>query len=138
MFLLFTALLVRKALDQRGLLAGLAFYAGLLSALGMAVTGVVPLQPDIMEVLARPRAERKMSVQSIVHSQAANVFFLAALLHVVVTTLLLHFRRKRQWGATPEDTKLLSNTISSRSMQIKVFAAPLACLRAPNANLGNI
>lgn len=127
-FLFFTALLVRKAFDQKGFLAGVSFYAGLLSATGMAVTGVVPLQPDIMEILALPRHLRRMNMQSMVHSYAANVFFLAALLHVVVTTALLYFRRQGMWGATPADVKLLNSTISPRSMQLKVISCALSIM----------
>ena len=39
-------------------------------------------------------SETRNPMQSMVHSYAANVFFLAALLHVVVTTTLLYFRRQ--------------------------------------------
>ena len=49
-------------------LAMLAYLASNVGAVGLAVTSIVPLQPDIMEVLALPRAKRKLSLQSNIHS----------------------------------------------------------------------
>lgn len=69
-----------------------------------------------------------MNIQSIVHSHAANVFFLAALIHVVVSTLLLYHRRQGRWGASDEDRLRLLSTISARSMQIKVVSCVVSCL----------
>ena len=53
-------------------LAMLAYLASNVGAVGLAVTSIVPLQPDIMEVLALPRAKRKLSLQSNIHSTGAQ------------------------------------------------------------------
>jgi len=95
--LLITGCIIRwRFWEQRtSWLARFAYLAGNIGAIGLAVTSIIPLQPDIMEVLALPREKRKLNLQSNIHSGAANVFCLGALAHAVAfTAMLLWYKSK--------------------------------------------
>lgn len=94
---LMTVLIIRwRFWEQRkSWLARFAYLAGFVGAVGLAVTSIIPLQPDIMEVLALPREKRKLNLQSNIHSNAANVFCLGALAHAVAFTILLLSQKSR-------------------------------------------
>lgn len=94
-FLLLTGFIIRWRFwsQRKTWLARFAYLAGNICSIGLAVTSIVPLQPDIMEVLALPREKRKLSFQSNLHSGAANVFCLGALAHAVSFTILLFWNK---------------------------------------------
>ena len=81
-------------------LAMLAYLASNVGAVGLAVTSIVPLQPDIMEVLALPRAKRKLSLQSNIHSTGAQFSTSQSRFPLVCHACL---RARRSWpGTAPE------------------------------------
>ncbi|EKX39320.1 hypothetical protein GUITHDRAFT_154452 [Guillardia theta CCMP2712] len=113
--LILTAIIVRWRLGVSGYLAFISHTAANIAALGLAVTSVVPLQPNIMDVLALPRAERKMTTQSNIHSWAANIFFLSSLVHAVsMTVMLLQYKSRKD------------PVVSDTSMRVKALTTFLS------------
>ena len=94
--LIMTGFVLSWRFPSESLLAKASFWSGNIAAAGLAVTCAVPLQSDIMEVLAKPRKERVMTLQSDIHQWAANIFFLGALVHSILYTL--HLRSVAQAG----------------------------------------
>lgn len=105
---------------QHSWLGFISLWAGMVAALGMIVTSSVPLQPDIMEVLALPREKRIMNTQSQLHSASANVFFIGALVHAICNTLKLVLdARSNNWVGTLG--------VSSLSLKLKCASIGFAC-----------
>ena len=109
--LVMTGFILSWRYPSRKFVATASFWSGLVAAAGLAITSAVPLQPDIMEVLKLPRANRIMTVQSLVHQYSANVFFLGALVHSILYTIHLRSVAKQDIGVNQFSLRMKYLTI---------------------------
>ena len=115
--LVMTGFILSWRYPSRKLVARASFWCGIIAAAGLAITSAVPLQPDIMEVLKLPRAQRVMTTQSLVHQNSANIFFLGALMHSILYTV--HLRSLAQ------ETK--NGIAHQASLRMKYLTIVLSC-----------
>ena len=87
--LIMTGFILSWRFPSKGLLARASFWSGNIAAAGLAITCAVPLQENILDILNQPRDKREFTVQSNIHTVAANTFFLGSLLHAILYTLHL-------------------------------------------------
>lgn len=78
--------------------------SGAVAFVGLAVQGIVPLQPDIWDSFVDPDAEPpQLTAASMIHQSAAGVFFVGSMWHAVQAMQLLHgsaalpFRSRASW-----------------------------------------
>jgi hypothetical protein len=116
--LVMTGFILSWRYPSKKLVARASFWSGIIAAAGLAVTSAVPLQPDIMEVLKLPRANRIMTIQSLVHQYSANIFFLGALLHSILYTIHLRSVAKESKQA---------DGVNQASLRMKYLTIVLSC-----------